>query len=51
MKEERTLHINNEQGMRKDKTTSKEEYGRDELQNIGEVEDKEKELEQNLKEI
>lgn len=45
MKEERTHHIDDEKDMRKDKKNQKEEYGRDELQNIEEVGDREKELE------
>lgn len=35
--------------MRKDKTSNKDEYARDEMQNIGEVEDREKELDQILR--
>ena len=31
--------------MQQDKKNLKEDYGRDEMQNIGEIEDKEKELE------
>lgn len=35
--------------MRKEKTSQKEEFSRDEMQNIGEVEDREKELDQILR--
>jgi growth arrest-specific protein 8 len=37
--------------MRNEKKNQKEDYDRDEMQNIGEIEDKEKELEQNLRDL
>jgi len=37
--------------MRDEKKNQKEEYDRDEMQNISEVEDKERELESNFKEL
>ena len=37
--------------MRNEKKNQKEDHDRDEMQNIGEVEDKEKDLEGNLKEL
>ena len=49
MKDERVHHLDNETDMRKEKGAQKEEYGRDEMQNIGEVEDREKELDQILR--
>ena len=51
MKEERTHHQDNEKDMRKAKVVQKEDFTRDEMQNIGEIEDKEKDLDQNLKEL
>lgn len=45
MKDERNHHTDNEKDMKKDKKTLKEEYGREESSNIGDVEEKEKELE------
>lgn len=51
MKEERTHHTDNEKDMRKEKRNQKEEFDRDEMQNIGEVEDKEKDLDMGLKEL
>lgn len=45
MKEERNHHLDNEKDMRKDKKNQKEEYERDEMSNIGQVEEKEKDLE------
>lgn len=51
MKDERNHHTDNEKDMKKDKKTLKEEYGREESSNIGDVEEKEKELEQNLKDL
>lgn len=44
MKEERTHHADNEKDMRKQKGGQKEDFDRDEMQNIGEIEDKEKDL-------
>lgn len=44
MKEERNHHVDDEKDMRKNKTVLKEDYDRDEMQNIGEVEDKEQDL-------
>jgi hypothetical protein len=44
MKEERNHHVDNEKDMRKNKTGLKEDFDRDEMQNIGEVEDKEEDL-------
>ena len=44
MKNERTHHVDNEKDMRKEKTEHKDVYEREEMQNIGEVEDREKEL-------
>ena len=40
--------MDNEKDMKKDKKNLKEEYNREESSNIGDVEEKEKELEQNL---
>jgi hypothetical protein len=37
--------------MRNEKKNQKEDYERDEMQNIGEVEDKEKDLESGLKDL
>jgi hypothetical protein len=37
--------------LRNEKKNQKEDHDRDEMQNIGEVEDKEKDLEVNLKEL
>lgn len=51
MKEERNHHLDNEKDSRKEKGNQKEEYERDEMQNIGDVQDKEKELEVNLKDL
>ena len=51
MKEERTHHTDDEKDMRKEKKNQKEEYERDDMQNIGEVEDKEKDLNESLKEL
>ncbi len=51
MKEERNHHVDNETDGMKEKKNLKEEYERDEMQNIGEVEDKEKDLELNIKEL
>ena len=51
MKEERNHHVDDEKDMRKNKSVLKEDYERDEMQNIGEVEDKEQDLDQNLKEL
>ena len=47
MNKERDYHLDNEKDMRKDKISQKQDYARDENQNIGEVEDREKELEDN----
>ncbi len=44
MNKERDFHVDKEKDMRKDKGNQKQEYERDEMQNIGEVEDREKEL-------
>jgi hypothetical protein len=51
MKEERNHHLDHEKDTRKNKTVHKEDHERDEMQNIGEVEDKEADLDLNLKEI
>ena len=51
MKDERNHHMDNEKDMKKEKKTLKEEYNREESSNIGDVEEKEKELEQNLKDL
>ena len=51
MQNELTHHTDNEKEMRKDKVNQKQEYDRDEMQNIGEIEDREKELEQNLDDV
>lgn len=37
--------------MRNEKKNQKEDYDRDEMQNINEIEEREKELESNLKEL
>ena len=37
--------------MRNEKKNQKEEYERDDMQNIGEVEEKEKDLENNMKDL
>lgn len=47
MNKERDYHLDNEKDMRKDKGSQKQDYHRDEMKNIGEVEDREKELEDN----
>ncbi len=47
MNKERDYHVDKEKDMRKDKVAQKQEYERDEMQNIGEVEDREKELDEN----
>lgn len=44
MANERTYHVDNEKGMRKDKGDEKNNYETEEQANIGEVEDREKEL-------
>ena len=51
MQNELTHHTDNEKEMRKEKVNQKQEYDRDEMQNIGEIEDREKELEQNLDDV
>jgi hypothetical protein len=51
MHEEHKYHEVQQSDMRNEKKNQKEEYDRDEMQNIGEVEEKEKELEDNLKEL
>ena len=51
MGEEHAHHEQQQKEMRNEKKDQKEDYDRDEMQNIGEVEDREKELEQNLKDL
>jgi hypothetical protein len=51
MDEERKYHDLQQSEMLNEKKNQKEDYDRDEMQNIGEVEDKEKELESNLKDL
>jgi hypothetical protein len=51
MSAQRNEHIGNETNMRKEKKTEKEEYKTNELNNLGEVEDKEKELDTGLGKI
>ncbi len=45
MGEEHAYHEQQQKEMRNEKKNQKEEYDRDEMQNIGEVEEKEKDLE------
>jgi hypothetical protein len=51
MKEERTHHTDDQTDMRKDKRVLKEEFDNDESSHIMEIEEKEKELDSNLKEL
>lgn len=51
MAEEHAYHEQQQKEMRNEKKNQKEEYERDDIQNIGEVDDRQKELEQNLKEL
>ena len=51
MKDERNYHNDNESEMRKEKGNKKEEYKRDELKNIDEIENKEKDLDTDLKDL
>ena len=51
MAEERGFHEQQQKEMRNEKKNQKEDYDRDEMQNIGEIEDKEKDLESNLKDL
>ena len=51
MGEEHNYHEHQQQELRNEKKNQKEDHDRDEMQNIGEVEDKEKDLEGNLKEL
>lgn len=51
MVDEHGYHETQQKEMRNEKKNQKEDYERDEMQNIGEVEDRERELEQNLKEL
>jgi hypothetical protein len=51
MKNERQAHNENEKVMLKEKKDQKDEYARDDLNNIAEIEEKEKDLDANLKEI
>ena len=51
MAEEKKYHETLQKDMRGEKKSQKEDFQRDEMQNIGEVEDKEKELEQNLRDL
>ena len=44
-------HTDNEKDMRKEKVNQKQEHERDEMQNIGEIEDRETELKQNLEDV
>lgn len=44
-------HESQQKEMRNEKKNQKEEYERDDMQNIGEVEEKEKDLENNLKDL
>lgn len=44
MGEERKYHDQQQKDMRNEKKNQKEDYSRDEMQNIGEIEDKENEL-------
>ena len=51
MADQHKYHEQLQKDMRGDKKAQKEDYERDELQNIGEVDDKEKELQQNMKDL
>ena len=51
MAEEKQYHEQTQKEMRNEKKNQKEEYERDDMQNIGEVEEKEKDLESMLKEL
>jgi len=51
MGEEMQYHESQQKEMRNEKKNQKEEYERDDMQNIGEVEEKEKDLENNLKDL
>ena len=45
MAEEHNYHEQQQKEIRNDKKNQKEDFDRDEMQNIGEIEDREKELE------
>jgi len=51
MKEENQEHKESEKVMVKEKKDQKDDYARDDLNNIAEIEEKEKDLDANLKEI
>ena len=51
MVEEKQFHEQQQKEMRNEKKNQREEYDPDEMQNIGEVEEKEKDLESMLKEL
>jgi cation transport regulator ChaC len=51
MGEEKQYHEQQQKEMRNEKKNQNEEYERDDMQNIGEVEEKEKDLENNLKDL
>mmetsp|Transcript_9636 Transcript_9636/g.14666 ORF Transcript_9636/g.14666 Transcript_9636/m.14666 type:complete len:349 (-) Transcript_9636:69-1115(-) len=51
MKEERVHHTDKDKEMLKDKKKYKDDYIKDEIQNQGDIDNREKELDQNLKEL